>query len=249
MGDITRCLTRRNKGDKLRDILWRSDCGFVDGEGLTPPIDNSEDNSSDSGLNLVCDIPEDLSIGDLLLVVVVSAGNTINQTPPLGWSNIFQDYGTGCTISVFYKVAVLADTLLDTFTFTVGTLGAIYVNTMRITGAAASLVQAHSKKTEVIGKFVANTVTGITTTAANCLLIAISCVADGVADFTGKVPSGWKTHAIGRANVGSSTGLAVGIWYRNKLSIGATGDVTIPAVGLGPNTDNHTSALIAIEAA
>jgi len=215
-----------------------------------PVVESGETfTASNATASLVCTKPVGLSEGEMILAFVMTDATGKDHGAPVGWSNVFEDYGpTSVTTSVFYKIADSSDVAASNFTFTCDASEAFGVHLLRVSGANATQSQPISQKTAVQSRGSTNTLTEITTDTANCLLFAIANVADGNGDWTGNDPATYTAVQYGQARPGNTAGVATGVWQKDHATAGATSDVVFAAIGDTANvSETHSVSLIAIQ--
>lgn len=141
---------------------------------MAVPVVASTSHTNGSTTTVVIAAPSGIQDGDLLLAGITTEGGS-GVTAPGGWTNLY-----GGLQAVFYKIAASES---GSYTFTGGSGAGTGGFIARITGVdGTSPINASNSGSG--GPSTAYSISGITTTVANCLLIQTIFVANGARTIT-----------------------------------------------------------------
>lgn len=233
MGGIVTTLPHKDGG--LVDSIAVSPVESI-GSSLGPALFESASTTYTGaiGYSITGGVPAGTQAGDLLLAFI-SHQTAINAwTLPSGWSLHSIQAGPSNEISVFYKTATDSE-VAPTFESdpTASTSYGMVCSVLRISGAdVAAPINALQKTTVASGA--TRTMTGVTTTLPNTLLVAVAQWDYGATPAF----SSWTNSMIERADQGSGVGTlhtSLGVATKELAAAGATGNITVTPVNSSYN--------------
>lgn len=185
--------------------------------------------------------PASISAGDLLVAHCSSGTSNGTFTPPSGWTSIANTSSSGYpTDQAFYKIATGSEP--GTYTFTFSSSVSVSARIVHITGAQSSPIMAETAATS--GSFTSDTISGVTTTYTNTMLIGISSSANGgtVSSMSvGGTNPTWSPQYMDGYGSSEYAALQTAIY----ASPGATGSFTV----VQANSGNNAMMIVAIRPA
>ena len=164
--------------------------------------------------------------------MIVCTDANAGPTPPTGWTEEFDSSLNAVTIQLFHKIADGTETDID-----LGSTGQeVVAFWLRVSGAGAVDLYGLSSNSGT-----SHTISGITTTVANCLVI-YGLAFDGADSATFNVTGTGFTQSDTGNSLNGGAGVG-GTWGTKEQAVaGATGDATVTTTA----SDGSSSFQIAI---
>jgi uncharacterized repeat protein (TIGR01451 family) len=187
--------------------------------GGAAPVQESFSFAGDSrNTSIAGSLPPGTSVGDLLIAIMVTDGDSETLTAPAGWTAITGNIGSAHTSRSWYRIAGSSEP--GSYTFTVSSNEAITLGILRFSG--------HDPVTPInisgtaTGASVSPTSPSVTTTAADALILRYYGADDD--DYTGD-DTGYPPGHTGvyRRQSGGTGESHQGVAYVVQASVGATG--------------------------
>ena len=172
--------------------------------------------------------PATASAGDLMLAVISSRGGS-TITPPTGWSAALspqaQD-GATLTVAVFYRVRAAGDGA--SFSFSLSSSNRVAASMLAFSGVDSAAPIAAALGTVAGASTSSITANGVTTPAANSMLVGVFAQSNGNHSMT--PPSGMSEAADFATSAGPN-GVTLSVTYATQAGAGASGSKTATSNG------------------
>jgi hypothetical protein len=186
-----------------------------------PVVASSTTNSAGSTATLTMTKPSGVAAGDLLLVICGSeAGGTDGyDTAPSGWNLVnYASVGSSASVAAFWRIADGGEP--STTDFVQSLTRDSWGFYLRITGADET-TPIHVVGSDYSGTGELHSITGVTTSTADCLAVVVGC-APNVGAYSFSI-SGWSGASTTSINSGGGTPCAGFRATKTQASAGATG--------------------------
>jgi hypothetical protein len=167
-------------------------------------------------------VPSGVAVGDLLVADVDAAG-TGAITPPAGWTSIFTGAGFTTYSTFHYRVATAADVAGASYTWSLGTTRKAVGRLMTYVGVDTTAIGTPATNGANSGTTI--TYTGVTTSAANSLVVIGAAALNGSGTISLTPPAGTTTR-FNVATSGSGSQLRGSNGDFVQATAGATGNKT-----------------------